>query len=77
MKLSNLTKIISPTTYATSNGFPIASLGVGNGGKLQKNKWKNSVIERSRFWKGDNITIDYILGNDFFSKGKLLKNGYF
>ena len=34
-----------PYHTRTSNGFPIVSLGVGNGGKLQKNKWKNSVIE--------------------------------
>ena len=40
---------ISLTTHATSNGSPIVYLGVGNGGKLQKNKWKNSVIEWLKF----------------------------
>lgn len=33
-------------THATSNGFPIEFLGVGNGEKLQKNRCKNSVTEQ-------------------------------
>jgi hypothetical protein len=38
-------KIISLITSTRLNGFLTVSLGVGNGEKLQKSRWKSSVTE--------------------------------